>query len=132
MEACTVTPDYFRAMNIPLLRGRYFTDQDNRAFIAGRDQSKLNEGERLISGSNVIIVDEVFARQHWPGEEAVGKRIRFGATQRRRRSSCGSCRPGKDGKLERRLKSRAGLFFVLADSVQRHDCDHRVTEIQIN
>jgi putative ABC transport system permease protein len=78
MEACTVTPDYFRAMNIPLLRGRYFTDQDNRAFIAGRDQSKLNEGERLISGSNVIIVDEVFARQHWPGEEAVGKRIRFG------------------------------------------------------
>lgn len=78
MEACTVTPDYFRAMNIPLLRGRYFTDQDNRAFLAGRDLSKADDGERLIAGSNVIIVDEVFARQHWPGEEAVGKRIRFG------------------------------------------------------
>jgi putative ABC transport system permease protein len=79
MEACTVTPDYFRAMNIPLLRGRYFTDQDNRAFIAGRDLSKLNEGERLIVGSNVIIVDDLFAKQHWPNEEAVGKRIRFGS-----------------------------------------------------
>lgn len=79
MEACTVTPDYFRAMNIPLLRGRYFTDQDNRAFIAGRDLSKLNEGERLIAGSNVIIVDDLFAKQHWPNEEAVGKRIRFGS-----------------------------------------------------
>ncbi|HWP54057.1 MAG TPA: ABC transporter permease, partial [Pyrinomonadaceae bacterium] len=79
MEACTVTPDYFRAMNIPLLRGRYFTDQDNRAFIAGRDLSKLNEGERLIAGANVIIVDDLFAKQHWPNEEAVGKRIRFGS-----------------------------------------------------
>jgi putative ABC transport system permease protein len=78
MEACTVTPDYFRAMNIPLLRGRYFTDQDNRSFIAGRDLSKLNEGERMINGANVIIVDEEFAKRHWPNEEAVGKRIRFG------------------------------------------------------
>ena len=78
MEACTVTADYFKAMNIPLLRGRYFTDQDNRAFIAGRDLSKLNDGERLIAGANVIIVDELFAKQHWPNEEAVGKRIRFG------------------------------------------------------
>ncbi len=76
MEACTVTPDYFRAMNIPLLHGRYFTDQDNRSFIAGRDLSKANEGERLISGSNVIIIDEGFARLHWPNEDA--KRIRFG------------------------------------------------------
>jgi len=78
MEACTVTPDYFRAMGIPLLHGRYFTDQDNRSFLAGRDLSKLNEGERLISGVNVIIVDELFAKQHWPNENAVGKRIRFG------------------------------------------------------
>jgi putative ABC transport system permease protein len=79
MEACTVTPDYFKAMNIPLLHGRYFTDHDNRSFIAGRDLSKLSEGERLISGANVIIVDDLFAKQHWPGEEAVGKRIRFGS-----------------------------------------------------
>jgi len=78
MEACTVSPDYFRAMGIPLRQGRYFTDQDNRSFIAGRDLSKLNEGERLISGVNVIIVDELFAKQHWPNENAVGKRIRFG------------------------------------------------------
>jgi putative ABC transport system permease protein len=79
MEACTVTPDYFRAMNIPLLRGRYFTDHDDRSFIAGRDLSKMNEGDRLINGSNVIIIDEEFARRYWPNEEAVGKRIRFGS-----------------------------------------------------
>jgi putative ABC transport system permease protein len=81
MEACTVTPDYFRAMGIPLLRGRYFTDQDNRFFLAGRDLSKLNEGERMIAGVNSIIVDEEFARRHWPNEDAVGKRIKLGGDE---------------------------------------------------
>ncbi|HYX28622.1 MAG TPA: ABC transporter permease [Pyrinomonadaceae bacterium] len=78
MEACTVTPDYFRAMNIPLLRGRYYNDHDDRSFIAGKDLSKLDEGERLQAGVNVIIIDEQFAKRYWPNEDAVGKRIRFG------------------------------------------------------
>lgn len=82
MEACTVTPDYFRAMNIPLLRGRYFTDQDNRSFLAGRDLSKLNEGERMIAGVTSIIIDEEFARRHWPNEDSVGKRIKFGGDEK--------------------------------------------------
>ena len=78
MEACTVTPDYFRAMNIPLRRGRYYNDRDDRSFIAGKDLSKLNEGERIVAGTNVLIIDEEFAKRYWPGEEAVGKRIKFG------------------------------------------------------
>ncbi|HXI24030.1 MAG TPA: ABC transporter permease [Pyrinomonadaceae bacterium] len=81
MEACTVTPDYFRAMNIPLLRGRYYNDHDDRSFIAGKDLSKLNEGERIVAGTNVIIIDEEFAKRYWPGEEAVGKRIKFGSDE---------------------------------------------------
>ncbi len=43
MEACLVTPDYFKAMNIPVLRGRVFTDSDNRSHLAGQDLSKLDE-----------------------------------------------------------------------------------------
>ena len=82
MEACTVSPDYFRAMSIPLLRGRYFNDQDDRSFLAGRDLSKLNEGERSIAGVNSIVIDEEFARRYWPNEDAVGKRIRFGSDAR--------------------------------------------------
>jgi putative ABC transport system permease protein len=78
MEACLVTPDYFRTMNIPLMRGRYFNEHDNRAWLAGRNLSKLNEGERAIAGVNVIVIDEEFARRFWPGEDAVGKRIRSG------------------------------------------------------
>src|SRR5262249_30997650 len=60
-------------------RGRFFNDHDDRSFLAGRDLSKMNEGERIINGMNVIIIDEEFARRYWPNEEAVGKRIRMGS-----------------------------------------------------
>ncbi|MCP9495914.1 MAG: ABC transporter permease [Pyrinomonadaceae bacterium MAG19_C2-C3] len=53
----TVTPDYFRAMNIPLLKGRTFTEQDTNA------------------APPVLIVNETFARRHFPNDDPVGKRI---------------------------------------------------------
>jgi predicted permease len=53
------TPDYFRTMGISLVRGRSFTDQDK----AGT--------------TPVVVVNETLARKHWPGEDAIGKRIRF-------------------------------------------------------
>ena len=78
MEACLVTPDYFKAMNIPLLRGRFFNDHDDRSHLAGKDLSKLSENEKTVAALNSIVIDEEFARRHWPNEEAVGKRIRLG------------------------------------------------------
>jgi putative ABC transport system permease protein len=50
-------PGYFRTMGIPLIRGRDFEV---------RDQHK---------SPPVVIVNESFAKQFFPGEEAVGKRI---------------------------------------------------------
>ena len=52
--------DYFRAMEIPLRAGRFFTEHDTR------------------TTTRVVIVDEHMARQLWPGEDPVGKRIRTG------------------------------------------------------
>jgi putative ABC transport system permease protein len=62
MEVVNVTPGYFQTMNIPLLRGRFFTEQD------GKDAPP------------VIIIDQKFAEQHWPGEDALGKRVNFGGS----------------------------------------------------
>jgi putative ABC transport system permease protein len=78
MEACLVTPDYFKAMNIPVLRGRVFNDRDDRSHLAGRDLSKLNENQRSIAGVNKIVIDEEFAKRYWPNEDAVGKRVKLG------------------------------------------------------
>jgi predicted permease len=55
----TASPDYFRAIGIPLLHGRFFDDQDFK------DRPK------------VLLINNVMAQNYWPGEDAVGKRIAF-------------------------------------------------------
>ncbi len=51
------TPDYFRAMGIPLLRGRTFTDSD-------RDSSL-----------NLAIVNDSLVRSAFPGQDPIGKQL---------------------------------------------------------
>jgi putative ABC transport system permease protein len=65
----SVTPDYFRTMGIPLIEGRFFTEHDTAASaVAGLPQ---------LGAVSVAIVDERFARVHWPAQNAIGKRLRF-------------------------------------------------------
>jgi putative ABC transport system permease protein len=54
----SVSPDYFRALGIPLRFGRAFTDRD------------LNQP--------VVIVNAELARRFWPGEDATGKKFVIG------------------------------------------------------
>ncbi|HXM21668.1 MAG TPA: ABC transporter permease [Terriglobales bacterium] len=56
----TTYGDYFRAMGIPLLDGRYFTLDD-------RSNAPL-----------VVIVNQSMARHSWPGQRAIGKRMHVG------------------------------------------------------
>ncbi len=56
----TVAGDYFKAMEIPLIRGRHFTDEDSR------------------TTPPVVVIDQRMAEQLWPGDDAVGKRMRTG------------------------------------------------------
>jgi putative ABC transport system permease protein len=79
MEMTLVSPGYFEAMKIPLRAGRWFDERDNRDHLRGRDLSKLEPIPRLVAGLNCIVIDEEFARRHWPNESAIGKRVRFGA-----------------------------------------------------
>lgn len=54
-----VEPGYLTAMSIPLKQGRFFTVQDE-----ARTQP-------------VVVIDEAFARQHYPNTDPIGKRINF-------------------------------------------------------
>jgi predicted permease len=53
------TPDYFRALGTPLVRGRFFTDVDKDG------------------APQVVLINDAMAKKYWPHEDAVGKRITF-------------------------------------------------------
>jgi predicted permease len=59
----TVMGDYFRAMGIPLVRGRYFTEADR-------------PGAQL-----AVVVSRKFANHYWPGQNPLGKRLRIGTQE---------------------------------------------------
>src|SRR5262249_53265361 len=52
-----ITPGYFEAMSVRLVRGRFFTDADRT------------------DGQKVIVIDEKLANKFWPGQDPVGRRM---------------------------------------------------------
>jgi putative ABC transport system permease protein len=54
-----VSPNYLRAMSIPLLQGRAFTAQDSE------------------NAPLVVLISETMARKLWPGADPIGKQVRF-------------------------------------------------------
>jgi predicted permease len=58
-ETAGVSPDYFPLLQIPLVRGRIFTEADDS------------------KGQRVVIVNETLARRYWPDGDAVGQHIQF-------------------------------------------------------
>ena len=59
-EHRTVSPDFFRAMGIPIVSGRSFTQADNRPM------------------SGVVIVSQKAANLYWPNVDPVGRRMAYG------------------------------------------------------
>jgi predicted permease len=53
------TPDYFRALGMPLVRGRFFAQSDTQDAPA------------------VLIINQAMAARYWPNEDVVGRRITF-------------------------------------------------------
>ncbi|HSE23835.1 MAG TPA: ABC transporter permease [Pyrinomonadaceae bacterium] len=53
-------PGYFKTLEIPLLRGRQFSDTENR------------------EAKHVVLINEALARKYFPGEDPIGKRIDVG------------------------------------------------------
>jgi putative ABC transport system permease protein len=58
-EKRQVSPDYFRALETPLIKGRFFTDADKA------------------DAPLVMIVNQAFAKKFWPKGDALGKRVTF-------------------------------------------------------
>jgi predicted permease len=59
VDRSVVTPEYFHLLGMTLLRGRLFSESDD-------DKSPA-----------VAVINEAFARKHWPNENPVGKRLKL-------------------------------------------------------
>jgi putative ABC transport system permease protein len=58
MTWCTVRGDYFQALGVPLVAGRYFSAEDNQ------------------NRSPVVIINQSMAGRYWPGENPIGKGLK--------------------------------------------------------
>jgi len=56
----SITPEYFKAFGIPLVRGRVFTERDS----AGT--------------APVMLINEAMAKKYWPGADPIGQRMTIG------------------------------------------------------
>jgi predicted permease len=65
-EITSVTPEYFKVLQAPLVRGRYFAEDDE----PGKQP--------------VVIVDETTARTFWPDRDPIGRRLSIKSTVRLR------------------------------------------------
>ncbi len=72
--------DYFRAMQIPLRRGRHFNSADTRfalPLIRYWEQQPYPAHFDESQAPPAVIINEAMAEKYWPGEDAVGKRFRI-------------------------------------------------------
>ena len=98
----TVSPDYFKTMEIPLRQGRVFTNADN-------DQAP-----------GAVILDEELARRLWPGESPLGKRLKLNA--RTPQQSIWRTVVGVAGHVRQHELAEAGgdqLYIPIAQNPQR-------------
>jgi putative ABC transport system permease protein len=62
-KAVIVRPGYFETLGVPLVRGRFFTDDDHT------------------NSQPVVVINEAMADKFFPGEDPVGRRVRIGNDQ---------------------------------------------------
>jgi putative ABC transport system permease protein len=59
-EFTSISPEYFRTLGIPLLKGRYLSEQDN------------------MDAPPVMVISETMAKRYFPNEDPIGMRLKTG------------------------------------------------------
>jgi putative ABC transport system permease protein len=85
----TITPDYFRVFEVPLLRGRFFTEHET------------------MTPAHVAIINEAMARRYWPDQNPLGKYLAQGENEPIVREIVGVV-----GDIEHFLRFRESYDFI--------------------
>jgi putative ABC transport system permease protein len=109
-----VTPEYFRAMEIPLLEGRDFSERDD------------------LKAPQVMIVNQSFAQQFFPGQNVLGKKLKPGAGSSGEppwREIVGVVRAIKLGALDREVHP---TMYLPADQLSGWCCLYSVVRTSLD
>lgn len=96
-----VNPSYFSSVNVPFVKGRNFTSSDSK------------------EAPRVAIVDENLAQRLWPGQEAVGRRLRIEGDESPWMTVIGVVRHHAGGTLEGATHGQ--LYFPYPESPNHGD-----------
>ncbi|MBI3406353.1 MAG: ABC transporter permease [Acidobacteria bacterium] len=77
VDSATVGVNYFATMSVPILQGREFNEKDTP------------------EAPRVVIVNETLTKRFWPGQDPIGKRVRFGEKDKDYYQVVGVARDGK-------------------------------------
>ena len=87
-ESHTVTPDYFKSLGIPLLKGRFFTERD------------------MVGATNAMIINQHMAQQFFPHADPIGKKISILANNEQPREIVGVVGDVRHENLTDEMKSQ--------------------------
>jgi putative ABC transport system permease protein len=88
-----VSDDYFQALGVPIIRGRGFSAADGRA------------------SAPVAVINAAMASRYWPGEDPLGKQIRFGGNATAPRTIVGLVADVRHRGLHRLAEPQAFLSY---------------------
>jgi predicted permease len=69
IDTRTVSPNYFRVMGIPLVKGEFFSASDVGEFYSAQGAA---------TAFGVVVINQTMARQFWPDQDPIGKRLKVG------------------------------------------------------
>ncbi len=112
----SVTPQYFSTMQAPLIEGRDFTDRDDA------------------SAPQVAIVNQAFAQKYFPGERALGKKIKPGASDAAKGSAPWREIVGVVGNIRMSVTQREmnPAMYVPADQLNTWCCLYTIARSRVD
>jgi putative ABC transport system permease protein len=82
VEMNSVSPDYFRALGMPFLKGRTFTEQDLQDAVDTMSKviALMQSGETQTRGElrTVAVINQTMARTFWPKQDPLGRVFKLG------------------------------------------------------
>jgi len=82
VEFAIVSPSYFKTLGMQVLKGEVFEEVDAPRRLSEADAKGLDPDMLFQARSTTIVVDRAFADKSWPGQDPLGKTVRWSSSDK--------------------------------------------------